>query len=147
MNEELQSTNEELQVINHQVRERGGELEEVSLFLDSVLGSLPGGVVVLDEEFRVMAWNPRSVELWGIRTEEALHRNFFSLDIGLPVDTLWQPVRRCLSGESSGEEIEVDATNRRGKPIRCKVTCLPLMRDGKSHGGIVIVDTLTGSPA
>jgi two-component system CheB/CheR fusion protein len=141
MNEELQSTNEELHTINDDVRHHSSELERVNGLLEAILTSLPGGVVVLDRELRVTAWNGQSTELWGLRRDEALGRGFLTLDIGLPVDVVRQPIRRCLAGETSVARVTADATNRRGKAIRCEVTCLPL-RDGDAEvrGVILIVE-------
>jgi two-component system CheB/CheR fusion protein len=110
-----------------------------------VLTSLRGGVVVIDSELRVVAWNTQSTELWGIRMEEAVDRNFFNLDIGLPVDALWQPVRRCLSGESTGEDVVVEATNRRGRPVTCQVTCLPLRGERAPRGVIVVTEPIAAA--
>ena len=58
--------------------------------------------------------------------------NFLNLDIGVPVESFKQPVRDCLSGEKDFQEITVDAVNRRGRQIQCKVTCAPLV--SKSDG-------------
>src|SRR3954471_16055890 len=68
MNEELQSTNEELQTINDELRMRTGELDEANDFLESLLISQRGGLVVIDRELRISVWNDQSAELWGLRT-------------------------------------------------------------------------------
>ena len=91
MNEELQSTNEELssinmelQAINDELRLRTEELNEVNAFMESILASMRGGVVVVDRELKVQVWNARAEDLWGLRPDEAEHRHLLSLDIGLP---------------------------------------------------------------
>ena len=141
MNEELQSMNEELQTMNEELRRRSDEAAEVNLFLGSILASLRGGVVVLDRELRVLLWNPRSEELWGLRADEVEGKHFFTLDIGLPMEALRQPLRRCLSGDSDVEPLTVDAINRRGKPVQCTVTCAPLGVPGtEPRGAIVLVE-------
>src|SRR2546429_292423 len=71
MNAELQSTNEELQTINDELRMRTGELDEANDFLESLLVSQRGGLVVIDRELRISVWNDHSAELWGVRTDEA----------------------------------------------------------------------------
>ncbi len=139
MNEELQSTNEELQSINDAMRVRGEELEQANGFLDAVLTSFRGGIVVLDREMRVTAWNVTSADQWGLRREEVIGRNFFTLDIGLPVHELHHPIRTTLAGESNEESIRLNATNRRGKPMACTVTCLPLRLDSRAVGGVMLI--------
>jgi two-component system, chemotaxis family, CheB/CheR fusion protein len=140
MNEELQTTNEELQSINETMRSRESELDEASSFLGSILSSLRAGVIALDRELRVTAWNDRAAEFWGMREEEVLARNFFTLDIGLPVETLHVPIRSCLSGDSDGERLSISAINRRGKPMQCDVWCYPLRRETGVRGVLLMIE-------
>ena len=67
MNEELQSTNDELEVMNDEQAERTIELDKANLFLEGILSSLGVGVVVLDRDQRVQVWNGNAAELWGLR--------------------------------------------------------------------------------
>ncbi|CAD5962965.1 putative 104,1 kDa protein in hypE 3'region [Planktothrix tepida] len=144
MNEELQSTNEELQTVNDELQRRGEELNQANAFLQSILTSLKGGVVVLNRDLQVQIWNYKSEDLWGLRHEEAIKQNFLNLDIGLPVDKLRQPIRICLSGEpNQSSKIIVNAINRRGKSIQCQVNCSPLMgSQGQIQGVILLMEEL-----
>ncbi len=140
MNEELQSTNEELETVNEELRERSDELKRVNVFLESILGSLRGGVVVVDSEFHVLIWNPKAEDLWGLRPDEVRGRNLLNLDIGLPVEQLKSALRGCLTGESRHQEATLPATNRRGKAVLCRVTCTPMTDDGVIKGVILVMD-------
>ena len=81
-----------------------------------------------------------STEYSGLRAEEVMGRHFFNPDIGLPVESLHAPIRACLSGESQLEQLVIDATNRRGKPMRCAIRCLPLRCDEDVCGALLIVE-------
>jgi two-component system, chemotaxis family, CheB/CheR fusion protein len=138
MNEELQSTNEELQTANEELRQRGDELNQVNGFLESILSSMPDGVVVLDNELRVLAWNHRAEDLWGLRSDEVRGKHFLNLDIGLPVLDLTQPIRACLSDSTYQERI-IDAMNRRGKRLAVRVACSRLQGMGKLNiAGVIL---------
>ena len=140
MNEELQSTNEELQTINDELRLRSDELNQVNGFLESLFASLRAGVAVLDRELRVLVWNGRAEDLWGVRREEAEHAHFFNLDIGLPVGQLMQPIRACLAGDLDGHDASLRATNRRGRPILCHTRVLPLVsRTSDEPRGVIVL--------
>jgi two-component system, chemotaxis family, CheB/CheR fusion protein len=141
MNEELQSTNEELHSINEELRDRSGELKSANSFLESILTGVRAGVIVVDREFRVIAWNHRSEDLWGLRRDEARGQNFLSLDIGLPVEELRTAIRACIAGDSGHLDTRVRAVNRRGRPIDCRVSITPLLRDTREvHGAILIAE-------
>jgi two-component system CheB/CheR fusion protein len=138
MNAELQSTNEELQTINDELRMRTGELDEANEFLESLLISQRGGLVVIDRDLRILVWNDQSAELWGIRADEAPGQHFLNLDIGLPVEELRQPIRAVLAGGSGGEAVEIDATNRRGRDFRCRVAMTPLVNAARLIRGVIL---------
>jgi two-component system, chemotaxis family, CheB/CheR fusion protein len=144
MNEELQSTNEELETINDELRERTGELNQVNDFLEAILTSLRIGVAVLDGQQRVQVWNRHSEDLWGLRSDEAVDKHFLSLDIGLPSEQLAPDLRAVLSGTERREQ-QIAAVNRRGRPILCAVTVLPLLPAsgdgaGDVRGAVVLME-------
>lgn len=142
MNEELQSTNEELQTVNDELQRRSEELNQSNAFLECILKSLKGGVVVVDRDLRVQIWNHKAEDLWGLRSEEAVGQNFLNLDIGLPVEQLRQPIRTCLSESlTDSEELLLEAINRRGRRIQCHVICTPLIGlQGQIQGVILLLE-------
>ena len=138
MNEELQSANEELQTINHELSDRTCELDQTNIFLTSILGSLQMGMVVLDSSFNILIWNQTVEDMWGLRTDEVMNKSWFSLDIGLPVEQLRNPIRDIMSCKKKFQEIIINATNRRGKKIQCYLACSPLM-NGTVEGVIIMM--------
>jgi two-component system CheB/CheR fusion protein len=138
MNEELQSTNEELQTINTELIDRTGQLNQTNVFLESILESMEAGVIVLDRDLTVESWNALAEDMWGLRPEETMQKNFLGLDIGLPVDQLRKPIRDVLSGAADSANVTLDATNRRGRSVRCAVTCTPLNADGGERPGVIL---------
>lgn len=148
MNEELQSTNDELEVMNDEQRERAGELDRVNTFLEGILGNLGIGVVVLDRDERVQVWNSSAAAMWGLRQDEVEGRHFLSLDIGLPVDGLRDAIGAVLGPDAQPAEAEVDAVNRRGRPFRCLVRALPVRGvAGDPYGAILLMSGPDGAPS
>ncbi|HET6874894.1 MAG TPA: PAS domain-containing protein, partial [Acidimicrobiales bacterium] len=145
MNEELQSTNEELETINHELEQRSSELDDVNSFLESILSSLAFGVAVLNPQMGVRVWNRQAEDLWGVRSDEVQGQHFLNLDIGLPVDELRIPVRRCLSAQSDIERLRLGAVNRRGRTIECDITVLPQKTADEVVGAIVLMQVV-GDP-
>jgi two-component system CheB/CheR fusion protein len=143
MNEELQSSNEELHATNDELRERTDELHRVNAFMESILTSLKMGMVVLNNSLSIQLWNSRAIDLWGLQLDEVEGCFFFDLDIGLPVEQLREPVRNCQSGISEYQEVVLEAINRRGKKIQCRVICMPLIIDSQQQGLILLMEDTT----
>jgi two-component system CheB/CheR fusion protein len=140
MNEELQSANEELQTTNDELRQRTEELNRVTIFMESILTSLRVGMIVLDNRLSVQLWNGRAEELWGLRAEETVERFFFDLDIGLPLEQLRGLIRACQTGNMEEHTTVVNAVNRRGRNIRCRVICTSLIVENRPEGVILLID-------
>jgi two-component system CheB/CheR fusion protein len=138
MNEELQSSNEELRTLNDELRERTEELTRNHSFLESILNGMQGGVAVTNADLTIEIWNKVAEDMWGLRSDEVVKHPLFSLDIGLPLESLHKPLRQALDGETS--ETILEATNRRGKTFRCRVTCIPCVApNGKTIGAILLM--------
>jgi two-component system CheB/CheR fusion protein len=141
MNEELQSTNEELHTTNDELRIRSDDLNRANVFLESILSSLQGAVVVVDAELKVLAWNPIAEEYWGLREDEVRGRNVLGLDIGLPTERLKQPLRACIQRKKDFAALSLTAVNRRGRTMNCNVRISPLVaRDHAVHGAILLME-------
>jgi two-component system CheB/CheR fusion protein len=139
MNEELQSTNQELETINDELSLRTSELNVSKSFLETILGNLKVGVVVVDREFRILNWNTMAEDLWGLRSSEIMGISLLSLDIGLPVEKLKNPIRSVLEDRTDVQTIDVPAMNRRGKSFLCHVTCTPFTGGTTQRRGVVLM--------
>lgn len=146
MNEELQATNEELETLNNELSTRTGEINEVNAYLNSILTSLSSSVLVINKDYLLEVWNPKAEELWGLRKEEVLGQSFFSLDIGLPVEQLKQPIRAVLSGEVGHEVFEIGVTNRRGQALRLRGSTTPLFNPRQEIAGVIMIFEQDGVP-
>src|SRR5262245_24873830 len=141
MNEELQSTNEELNTMNDELRLRTEDLHQVNSFLESILGGLHSGVVVTDDELRIQAWNERARDLWGLQSSEVHGQHLMNLDIGLPVDQVMPLLRGVINDGSQDGELTLEATNRKGRRILCRVRVAPMNGpEGDVKGAIVVMD-------
>ena len=139
MNEELQSTNDELQTINDTLRERSLELDEVNDFLESILTSLRSGVIVVDREMRIVAWNRCSEDLWGLRRHEVDGQHLLNLDIGLPLPELRPLVRQALADPGYTDQTTVQAVNRRGRHVAIRVIVSALRGSNGDVNGTILV--------
>jgi two-component system, chemotaxis family, CheB/CheR fusion protein len=146
MNEELQSTNEELEHLNAALRTRTAALDDANVFLEAIMTSLQSAVVVLSPDMRVELWNSLAEDLWGVRADEVIGEHLMNLDIGLPVERLHPSIRDLLTDDSAESDLVLDAVNRRGRAVRCRVRVAPLRRgDGTAVGIILLMDADDGA--
>jgi two-component system, chemotaxis family, CheB/CheR fusion protein len=149
MNEELQSMNDELQMSSEAQREQQEHYYRLSRFMTSVLGSMRSGVAVVDDQLKVVAWNAKAEDLWGVRMDEAEGVHLASLDIGLPLVELVQPLRQKISSDDADHEvITLEAVNRRGRHVTVQVTITRLSREGDApSGALLMMDVVDAAPS
>jgi two-component system CheB/CheR fusion protein len=98
--------------------------------------------MVLDRTLTVTAWNRRSEGLWGLRSEEVVGQNVFTLDIGLPVEGLRPLIQQCLTGATGAIAADgrvIEAINRRGARIECRVSGTALLGSDRVVHGVILV--------
>ena len=139
MNEEMQSTNEELQTMNEEMRQSSDELNRVNTFLESILTSLRSGVVVVNPELHILIWNRKAEDMWGLRFDEVFSNHFMSLDIGLPIEQLRQPLREILNSGAISQEVILNSINFRGKAIECQIILTPLNNSTSDIQGVILL--------
>ncbi|PZS37060.1 MAG: chemotaxis protein CheR, partial [Pseudonocardiales bacterium] len=159
-NEELQSTNEELETMNQELQAMNDELQSSSnaeldhsatvvdrnAFVEAILGSLRAGIVVLSPaDLHVQMWSDWAQEQWGVRADEAMGRSLTDLDIGLPLAEVEALVKGVLSDDDQVPvETEVDAVDRRGRPVHVRVRATALRVGEAIEGVVLILDTERG---
>lgn len=143
-NEDLRSANEELETANEELRVQHEESAEYRRYAEGILRSIDAGIVVLDHDLRIRSWNRWSENAWGLRAEEVEGHELLELDIGLPVPRLRPDLLRVLAAEVPQAELVVDARDRRGRQLNCRIRINPLVYETRSLRGVVlIVEDLT----
>ena len=144
MNEELRSTNEELEVTNEEMRRQSEEVGEYRRYSESILRSIDVGIIVLDDNLIVQSWNRWSENIWGLRNDDVTGEPFLDLDIGLPVQLLRRPLQDILETQAPAEPVEMEAMDRRGRRISCRIRISPLLYDNRqARGAILIIEDVT----
>ncbi|AIB16281.1 methyltransferase (plasmid) [Azospirillum argentinense] len=137
--EELQSSNEELEVANEELRRQGEESGEFRRYSESILRSMDVGIIVLDQNLRVRSWNRWGENMWGLRAEEVQDEEFLDLDIGLPVHRLRLDLERVLHSEAPQTPVMLNAVDRRGRAVTCRVRLSPLLYEAREARGVVLI--------
>src|SRR3989441_4355296 len=142
LNEELESTNSELNSINNDLALRRGEVERLNRLLLAITGNIELGAAVLDGSGRVLVWNERAADLWGVRSDEVVGHSFFDLDIGLPAEQLRKLVQAGTGGANRHDELVVVAGTRKGRQNRRRVIAHTLGGGGQPGGVVLVMEEL-----
>jgi len=114
--QELQSINTELGTTNAELEKRTAELNRLDQYHQCIFDALEAALFVLDEAFTVRTWNREAAGLWGLRQEDAINRDFFSLPIGEATSLLREAAAAVLATRSPRT-----------------IERVPYVRDGNSH--------------
>jgi two-component system CheB/CheR fusion protein len=139
-NAALQGMNEEVQTLHEELRERTSEAQQTNSLLGSLLSGIQQGVVVVDRTLRIVAWSPRTTELWGLRNEEVEGEHLLDLDIGISVGRLRGPAERVLAG-TQVEDIQLDGRNGEGMPVHVRIVFAPFRKrpEADDPDGVILL--------
>lgn len=147
MNEELASTNDELEMTNTQLRSLSKDVNLDRVFLQSIMANINSAIIAVDTELKILSWNRRSEDLWGLRADEALQKPLDSLDIGLPISQVVEHIKSSLSKRTPFEEFRLESVNRRGRKFVAEVKITPVTIDGRITTIILLIDARESLPA
>jgi two-component system CheB/CheR fusion protein len=80
--EELQSSNEELTTINEELQNRLGELKETKDYIEAIIGTIHGPLLVLNEQLRIRTANNAFYKFFNLDQEETEGRFLYDLAKG-----------------------------------------------------------------
>jgi PAS domain S-box-containing protein len=137
-------------VADIQVRERRRVAEltavagERDRYIRHVMESLREGLIGLDREGRITAWNP-TMERWcGIAERELAGRTLFDVNPNLKRETVAEPLRRLLRGEIDGFKLEaVEHETLRGAHVAWNVSGSLLRQDDRPAGAVLLIEDIT----
>jgi PAS domain S-box-containing protein len=113
-------------------------------YIRNVMESLREGLIGLDREGRITAWNP-AMERWcGVAASDLAGRTLFDLNPNLKRETLAEPLQRLLRGEIDGFKLDaVDHQTLRGDHVAWNVSASLLRQGGLPAGAVLLIEDIT----
>ncbi|MDJ0533509.1 MAG: PAS domain-containing protein [Xenococcaceae cyanobacterium MO_207.B15] len=81
--------------------------------------------MVVNTQFNILTWNDEAENMWGLRFDEVKGQSLLSLDIGLSVEQLREPIRNCLADIGDRQEMILEGINRRGAVFSVASVSIP----------------------
>ncbi|MES2905511.1 MAG: ATP-binding protein [Pseudomonadota bacterium] len=110
--EELRLKEEQLEV---RVKERTKQIVEQNAFVDTMITSVPAGIVTYDKDLKIVTWNPFVEKLTGIAAAEIVGHRLIDVASSMGNETM-ERMREALAGTSSQvveQELVIKETGRR----------------------------------
>jgi PAS domain S-box-containing protein len=126
-----------------QLTVKASELDRMREFSENILESLNDGIAVVDRDDRVVRWNRRLEELYGVRHEEAVGRRLDEI-----FDAVFFTVLRSARSESpegaAFYRVPLQTRHDTSRRLLVNVAATPLRdSDGAIAGTIVIVEDIS----
>jgi PAS domain S-box-containing protein len=114
-------------------------------FIRSVVESLGEGLIVLDREGRVTAWNRALETRYDVLASEVLGRSLFEINPALKGEMLVGPLEQLLRGELEQFALEAmeHQTLRKGRAT-LNITATLLRHRGQPAGAVLLIEDITG---
>jgi PAS domain S-box-containing protein len=113
-------------------------------YILNVMESLREGLIGLDRQGRITAWNP-TMERWcGVSERDIKGRTLFDVNPNLKRETLAEPLQRVLSGEIDGFKLDaVEHETLRGEHVAWNVSASLLRQGGLPAGAVLLIEDIT----
>ena len=142
---DLEATREVAETSTAQLSNANRALQERRRELETILQTIPTGVIILNEELRMQQTNWAATNLLGLQslTEDKLHPPLESLFPSDQRDDLWRMVRRCQrTGIGAGDFEFRSGTSR---PLHLSITVALLELEQQRRGYIMVLEDVTES--
>jgi PAS domain S-box-containing protein len=113
-------------------------------YIRNVMESLREGLIGLDREGRITAWNPTMARWCGVPEAEVAGRSLFDVNPSLKREVVAEPLHRLLRGEI--EEFKLGAVEHetlRGEHVAWNVSGSLVRQDGLPGGAVLLIEDIT----
>jgi PAS domain S-box-containing protein len=121
-----------------------GEAQSREQFIRNVVESLSEGLVALDLEGRIIAWNHAMGARYDVTRSEVMGRPFLDCFPNYRREALARPLERLLRGENEGFALEgVEHETLRKGPVVQNIKGSLLRQGGQPIGAVLLIEDIT----
>src|SRR5262245_785033 len=121
------------------------EANDRERYIRSVMESLREGLIALDSDGCILAWN-RTMEQWcGVPSDELLGRALFDVNPNFKHEAVAEPLRRLLRGEI--EELKLDGVAHdtlKGEHVTWNIHGSLMRQGAAASGAVLLIEDITG---
>lgn len=141
MADELRAQRAALEAANAELRRRLEEVADLKRYTDTVLASLPAGVVTVALDGRVVALNPAAELMTGLSTAEVSGR--FCGEVFAAAPDVAEILMETLGASAPSPAVSITLGRRAGPAVPVEFGAAPLRGEGKDLGAIGVFRDLS----
>jgi two-component system CheB/CheR fusion protein len=130
--------------VNKAVNAASKEIRSLDFYHQAIINTMSPALIVLNKNNVVTTWNPAAQEMWMIKSDYALGRNFYEMGMGDRITGISDAIRDALRDKNTMVLKEKEITNHKGDKRYIDITVVPLIdQNGDLHGSIIMMDDVT----
>jgi len=132
-------------LVDQAIRDARRELKAMDFYNQGIIENISLGLIVIDRNNLIATWNHATEELWLIRDENAIGRDFFELGMGDRLPGIKEKIDEAFREKKNIKIEALGVTDYRGEKRFLDMTLVPLIDpDGGMRGVIIITSDVTG---
>ncbi len=126
------------------VSEASKEIKTLDFYHQAIINTMKPALIVLNRNNIVTTWNPAAEQMWTIKSDYALGRNFYEMGMGDRIPGISDAIRDALHDRRPVVLKEKEIVNHKGEKRYVDATVVPLIgQNGELQGTIVMMDDVT----
>src|SRR3972149_3032043 len=131
-------------LIEQAVREARRDLSAIEFYSQSIIQNISLGVVVIDRRNLIATWNHAVEEMWLIKSENAIGRDFFELGMGQRLSGIRERIDEVIRDKINIRIEELGVIDYKGEKRFLDLDIVPLIDpNGEMRGVIIISNDVT----
>ncbi len=120
------------------------EIKTLDFYHEAIINTMSPALIVLNKNNIVTTWNPAAEQMWMIKADYALGRNFYEMGMGDRIPGISDAIRDALRDKKPVDLKEKEITNHKGEKRYVDVTVVPLIGpNAELQGSIIMMDDVT----
>ncbi len=126
-------------LIDIAMKESKRELKSMEFYNQTIIQNISPGLIVIDNNNLLTTWNKAMEDLWLIRAENAVGRDFFELGMGERLPGIKEQIDEIKRKKKNIRVEALEVTDYRGGKRFLDLTLVPLIDPNSEFQGIIII--------
>jgi len=130
--------------VGQAVTESRKEITKLDFYNQAIINNISIALIVIDRTNIVTTWNYPAQEMWTIKADYALGRNFYEIGMGDRIPGINDALREATKEKKKVRLDDKEITTQKGEKMNIDLTVVPLIDPNRElKGAILMMDDVT----